>query len=93
MAICKIFSFLTYFLPQLSAWTCAAVSLDRVVGVLFSVQGKYAATAKRWNTPVKARQVMIAIFLFLFALNMHFLFYPNEYKVEDENVRLRNNEI
>ena len=28
---CKLYSFLIYFLPQFSGWTCAAVSLDRVV--------------------------------------------------------------
>lgn len=79
---------MTYFLPQLSAWTCAAVSLDRVVGVFFGVHGKYAAAAKRWNTPTKARQVMCALFVFLFILNVHFLFYPNEYKLEGDEVNV-----
>ena len=34
IAVCKLYAFLIYFLPQFSAWTCAAVSLDRVVGGL-----------------------------------------------------------
>ena len=75
--LCKTFSFLIYFLPQLSAWTCAAVSLDRVIGVIFSVRGR--AWAKRWNTPQTAFKVMTATFTCLLVLNVHFFFYPNEY--------------
>ena len=86
--ICKLYSFLIYFLPQLSAWTCAAVSLDRVIGVIFSVRGKYAAAAKKWNTPNKALKIIVVIFFFLFLLNVQFFFYPNEYEfVQNELVK------
>ena len=83
--VCKVYSFLIYFMPQLSAWTCTAVSLDRVISVIFSVRGKYAAAAKRWNTPAKAMRIIVAIFVILLLLNVQFFFYPNEYElVEDE---------
>ena len=39
--ICKSYAFLIYFLPQLSAWICAAVSLDRVVCVLLGVKARH----------------------------------------------------
>ncbi len=58
--LCKLFAFCIYFLPQLSAWTCAMVSLDRVVSVIFSV-GNYAVVARQWNTPSCAWKVMIAV--------------------------------
>ena len=77
---CKLFSFLIYFLPQLSAWTVAAVSFDRVVGVLFSVRGRQAAAAKRFTTPRIAFRVMLTITLCLFLLNLQFFFYPNGYE-------------
>ena len=77
--LCKVYSFLIYFLPQLSAWTVTAVSFDRVIGVIFSVRGKYAAAARRWNTPKKAYHVFVLIFLVLFLLNVQFFFYPNEF--------------
>lgn len=90
--LCKLYSFLIYFLPQFSAWTCVAVSLDRVVGVIFSVRGRYSSAAKKWNTPKIALRVMIAIFLSLLMLNLQFFFYPNEYvfgendSVQDVNI-------
>lgn len=91
--LCKLFSFCIYFLPQYSAWTCAAVSIDRVIGVIFSV-GRYAACAKRWTTPARARIIVTLIGACLFFINIQFLFYPNEYTktlnttqiVEDVNV-------
>ena len=73
-------------MPQLSAWTCAAVSFDRVIGVIFSVRGKYAGAAKKWNTPQKASKIIIIVFVVLFLLNVQFFFYPNEYEIiEVEN--------
>jgi hypothetical protein len=60
VALCKLFAFCIYYLPQFSAWTCVAVSLDRVVSVIFSI-GSYAAIAKQWNTPTRAYKVMIVI--------------------------------
>ncbi|RNA06639.1 FMRFamide receptor-like [Brachionus plicatilis] len=84
---CKVYSFLIYFLPHLSAWTCVAVSLDRVVGVIFSVRGKYASTARKWNTPRKAFHVMLVIFSSLFLLNMHFFFYPSGYDNIDKEIK------
>jgi hypothetical protein len=93
VVLCKLFSFCIYFLPQYSAWTCAAVSIDRVIGVIFSI-GRYASLAKRWNTPSRARYIVIIIGVCLFFINIQFLFYPNEYTktlnktqiVEDVNV-------
>lgn len=76
--ICKLYSFLTYFLPQFSGWTCAAVSFDRLIGVLFSTRARFAAAAKRWNTPARASRVMCALFMCIFLLNVHFLFYEYE---------------
>nr|QVK45801.1 G protein-coupled receptor [Proales similis] len=86
VSICKLFSFLIYFLPQLSAWTCTVVSLDRVVGVIFTVRGRTAALAKKINTPQKARQIMIGLFMFIFSLNVHFFLYPNEYEANETSV-------
>jgi hypothetical protein len=85
--LCKLYSFLIYFLPQFSAWCCAAVSLDRVVSVIFSIRGKHAAAAKRFNTPQKAFQVMMVIFFSLFLLNVQFFFYPNEYVFQQDQVQ------
>ena len=87
LVICKLYSFLIYFLPQFSAWTCAAVSLDRVVSVIFSVRGKHAAAAKRFNTPQKALQVELVIFFLLFLLNVQFFFYPNEFEFQKDQVQ------
>lgn len=83
---CKLYSFLIYFLPHFSAWTCVAVSLDRVIGVIFSVRGKYASTARKWNTPRKALHVMVVLFSCLFLLNMHFFFYPNGFAKIDHDI-------
>ena len=90
--LCKIYSFCIYFLPQYSAWICAAVNIDRVICVLFTMHGRYAMIAKRWNTPTRARNNLLVIGVCLFLLNLQFLFYPNEYKstgpqpVEDINL-------
>jgi hypothetical protein len=67
--ICRLYSFLIYFLPQFSAWTCVAVSLDRVVSVVFRSRGKYINAAKRWNNPRWARYIMSFTFTILFTLN------------------------
>jgi hypothetical protein len=83
--LCKFFAFSIYFLPQYSAWTCAAVSIDRVIGVIFTIHGRYAATAKRWNTPLRARNIVFIIGTCLFLLNLQFLFYPNEYTNNNNN--------
>jgi hypothetical protein len=87
LVVCKLYSFLIYFLPQFSAWTCAAVSLDRVVSVIFSVRGKHAAAAKKFNTPQKALQVELVIFFLLFLLNVQFFFYPNEFEFQKDQVQ------
>ncbi|CAF0719943.1 unnamed protein product [Brachionus calyciflorus] len=87
LIFCKIYSFLIYFLPQLSAWTCVAVSLDRVIGVIFSVKGRYASAARKWNTPRKAFQVIFVIFLLLFLLNIQFFFYPNGSEFIDPEIK------
>lgn len=89
IVFCKLYSFLIYFLPHFSAWTCVAVSLDRVIGVIFSVRGKYAGFARRWNTPRKAFHVMAALFTSLFLLNMHFFLYPNGYNKIDEDTKYK----
>ena len=68
-------------MPQLSAWTCAAVSFDRVIGVIFSVRGKYSTAAKKWNTPKTALKIISCIFFSLLLLNLQFFFYPNEYEI------------
>lgn len=84
--LCKLFAFCIYFLPQYSAWTCAAVSIDRVIGVIFTIHGQYAAAAKRWNTPMRARNITIIIGIVLFLLNVQFLFYPNEYIKQNDTI-------
>ena len=69
------------------------MSIDRVISVIFSI-GRYATLAKRWNTPNRARHIVILIGVCLFLVNVQFLFYPNEYTktlnetkiVEDVNV-------
>ncbi len=81
VVLCKLYSFLIYFMPQLSAWTCAAVSFDRVIGVIFSVRGKYSTAAKKWNTPKTALKIISCIFFSLLLLNLQFFFYPNEYEI------------
>ena len=94
VVLCKLFAFCIYFLPQYSAWTCAAVSIDRVISVIFTIHGRYAAAAKRWNTPKRARKIVFIIGLCLFLINVQFFFYPNVYNknlngtiiVEDVNV-------
>jgi hypothetical protein len=86
--LCKLFSFLVYFLPQFSAWTVAAVSLDRVILVIFSMKGKHTSRARRWNTTNNALRIMVFIFVCLFLLNVQFFFYPNEYEfIQDELVQ------
>ena len=82
-AFCRIYSFLIYFLPQFSGWTVAAVSLDRVVAISFSLRGRHAVRCRRWTTPKRAAKVMLFIFTVLLLLNMQFFFYPNEYEFTD----------
>lgn len=77
--MCRVYSFLVYFLPQVSAWTVAAVSFDRVISITLSVNGDYTALAKRWSTPKMAARVVAGLFGVLFLLNVQFFFYPNEY--------------
>lgn len=82
---CRVYSFLIYFLPQLSAWTVAAVSFDRVISITLRINGSYASMARRFNSPKVAARVLAIISLCLFLLNMQFFFYPNEYVFpEDE---------
>ena len=78
--LCKVYAFLIYFLPQYSAWTCVAVSIDRVISVIFAVQGRHTAWAKRWNQPDRALHVSIVIGVVLFLLNLQFFFYSNYYE-------------
>jgi hypothetical protein len=52
------------------------VSIDRVVGVIFSVRGKYALAARRWNTPESAMKVMTIIFFVLLLINGWLIFFP-----------------
>lgn len=87
IVFCKLFSFLIYFLPQLSGWVCAAVSLDRVVTVVFSSRGRYAAASKKWIRPENSLKVVLVICAFLFAINVHFLFYDNEYERHDRHLQ------
>ncbi len=90
--LCRVYSFLIYFLPQLSGWIVAAVSFDRVISITLSVSGNYTSIARRWNTPKIAARVVAIIFSVLFFLNMQFFFYPNEYvfpenqTIEDINI-------
>jgi hypothetical protein len=77
IVLCKAYAFLIYFLPQLSAWICAAVSLDRVLCVLLGAKARY------FNNPKFSLKVLIFIFTVLFLLNIHFFYYPDEFaKVE-----------
>lgn len=80
---CKLYAFLVYFLPQYSAWTCAFVSLDRVVSVLFAVNSRYSHLARKWNTPKTARNVLIILGIFLSSLNLQFFFYSNKYRLNN----------
>ena len=84
--ICRVYSFLIYFLPQLSGWTVAAVSFDRVISITLSVSGDYATIARRWNSPRIAGRVVIGLFVCLFLLNGQFFFYPNEYVFAENEV-------
>ncbi len=81
--LCKAYAFLIYFLPQLSAWICAAVSLDRVLCVLLGVK------ARQFNNPKFSLKVLITMFVLLALLNIHFFYYPNEFvkvKMIDETI-------
>ncbi len=84
--LCRIYSFLVYFLPQLSGWIVAAVSFDRVISITLSISGNYTTMARRWNTPKIAARVVAIIFSILFLLNMQFFFYPNEYVFPENEV-------
>ncbi|UJR30851.1 hypothetical protein I4U23_018366 [Adineta vaga] len=68
---CKIYSFSIYFFPQTSAWILTAVSIDRVVALTRGVR----KTRKIRQTYA----ILISIFLILFLLNIHFLFFDNTY--------------
>ena len=84
--ICRIYSFLVYFLPQLSAWTVAAVSFDRVISITLSINGNYATIARRYNSPEIACRVISILSTILFIINMHFFFYNNEYVNRDDEI-------
>lgn len=82
LILCKLYSFLIYFLPQLSAWICAAVSLDRVICVLIGMR------AKTFNTPRFGAKVLFTIFLLLLLLNFHFFYYDQELDPTVRNLSL-----
>lgn len=88
IVFCKLYSFLIYFLPQFSAWTCAAVSLDRVVNVIFSVSGKYVVAAKKWNRPKSSLKVVIIIGAALFLVNAHLLFYNDSSSSSEPSTKI-----
>ncbi|KAK3098051.1 hypothetical protein FSP39_015603 [Pinctada imbricata] len=64
---CKIFTFLSYFSFAWSAWLLVAMTIERFIAIHFPLK------APRIATPGKAKKVIFALFLILFAWNCHFL--------------------